>query len=181
MSGDRNREAAGPDDPAVRHLARQVGDRLDDRDETLGVAEAATGGALGAAVTAVPGASGYFRQGVVAYGYDTKRRLLGVARETIDAHGVVSGPVAREMARGIRDTADVTWGVATTAIAGPGGGTGDRPVGTAFVAVAHAAPWETGDSDCTVTHYEFEGTRTEVKRAIAEQALEDLLDSTQKQ
>ncbi|PSQ16981.1 CinA family protein [Halobacteriales archaeon QS_8_69_26] len=176
MSSEGDAGATGPGPGAeVRALARRVGERLVDRDETLAVAESATGGALGAALTAVPGASGYFRRGAVAYGYDTKRRTLGVARETIDDHGVVSGPVAREMARGIRDGADVTWGVATTAVAGPDGGTEDRPVGTAFVAVAHAAPWETGDSYATVDRYEFDGDRAAVRRAVVRQSLADLL------
>lgn len=164
-----------PDAGSARDLAELVGDRLGGRDETLAVAEAATGGALGAELTAIPGASAYFRQGVVAYAYDTKRRLLGVRRETLDEHGVVSAPVAREMARGIRDTADVTWGLSTTAIAGPSGGTDDRPVGTAFVAVAHAAPWETGDSYAVVERYRFDGDRGAVRAAVVRRALADLL------
>lgn len=177
MTEDPNHDAgdSGADDESTRDLAELVGDRLGGRDETLAAAEAATGGALGAAITAVPGASGYFRQGVVAYAYDTKRRLLGVRRELLDEHGVVSAPVAREMARGIRDTADVTWGVGTTAVAGPTGGTDERPVGTAFVGVAYAAPWETGDSYATVERYRFEGDRGEVREAVVRQALSDLL------
>jgi len=157
-------------------LASNVGDRFRERGETLAVAEAATGGSIGATLTAVPGASDYFDRAVVAYGYDTKRRMLGVCRETLDREGVVSGPVAREMARGVRDLADVTWGLATTAIAGPGGGTEDRPVGTAFVAVAHAASWGTGESYATVDRYEFDGNRASVRERTVEAALRDLRD-----
>lgn len=177
MTEDPNDDAAdsGPAPGSTRALAERVGDRLGGRDETLAVAEAATGGSLGAAITAVPGASDYFRRGVVAYAYDTKRRALGVRRELLDEHGVVSAPVAREMARGIRDAADVTWGVGTTAVAGPTGGTDDRPVGTAFVGVAHAAPWETGNSYATVGRYRFEGDRGVVREAVVRRALLDLL------
>lgn len=177
MTGSDDAAGDGRDgrDGDARALARRVGDRLRNREETLAVAEAATGGAVGAAVTAVPGASDYFDSGVTAYAYDTKRRLLGVRRETLDDHGVVSGPVAREMARGIRDRADVTWGLACTAIAGPGGGTDERPVGTAFVGVAHAAPWETGDSYAVVDRYGFDGDRTAVREAVVRQALAALL------
>jgi nicotinamide-nucleotide amidase len=169
-----------PDD-ATAELVGELGDRLRDRSETVAVAESATGGAVGAALTAVPGASDYFDRSVVAYAYDAKRQLLGVRRETLDDHGVVSAPVAREMAMGIRDTADSTWGLATTAIAGPGGGTEEHPVGTAFVAVAYAAPWETGDSYAVVEGYEFDGDRTAVRKATVERALADLqaeLDGT---
>jgi nicotinamide-nucleotide amidase len=165
-----------------RDLAGTVADRLRDRGETVAAAESATGGSIGAALTANPGASDVFDRAVVAYAYDSKRQLLGVRRETLDECGVVSAPVAREMARGIRDTADATWGVATTAIAGPGGGTDDRPVGTAFVAVAYAAPWETGDSYATVERHAFEGDRSEVRAATVEAALSALqaeLDATE--
>lgn len=162
--------AADDDDHAIA-----VGDRLRDRGETLAVAEAATGGAVAARLTAPPGASDFFDRGIVAYAYDTKRHTLGVRRETLDDHGVVSAPVAREMARGVRDSADVTWGLATTAIAGPTGGTEDRPVGTAFVGVAYAAPWETGDSYATVERYAFDGDRATVRERTVDRALRDLL------
>jgi len=162
-------------------IERRVGEALRDRSETLAVAESCTGGLVGSLVTDVSGASAYFDRSVVTYSYDAKQDLLAVARETLDEHGAVSEPVAREMARGVRDTADADWGVATTGIAGPTGGSPETPVGTVYVAVAHAAPWETGDSGCTVTHYEFDGSRTEVKAAIARQALADLLDAVQTQ
>jgi nicotinamide-nucleotide amidase len=117
----------------------------------------------------------------VTYSYDAKQALLAVSREALDADGAVSAPVAREMARAVRDTAGVDWGVATTGVAGPTGGSPETPVGTVYIAVAHAAPWETEASGCTVTHYEFDGSRTEVKDSIARQALSDLLDSVKTQ
>jgi nicotinamide-nucleotide amidase len=157
----------------------RVGEALDETEGTVAVAESCTGGLIGSLLTDVPGSSDYFDRSVVTYSYDAKRDLLAVARETLDEVGAVSEPVARQMARAVRDTADTTWGVATTGVAGPSGGTDETPVGTAHIGVAHAAPWGSGDSFSTVTRYEFDGDRRTVKRAIAEQALTDLLDAVE--
>jgi nicotinamide-nucleotide amidase len=164
-----------PDDSAERSIEARVGDALRDTDATVAVAESCTGGLIGSLLTDVPGSSDYFDRSVVAYSYDAKRDILAVARETLDKVGAVSEPVARQMARAVRDTADTTWGVATTGVAGPTGGTETTPVGTAYVGVAYAAPWGSGDSTCSVERYEFDGDRTTVKQTIAEQALSDLL------
>jgi len=165
------------DDP----IEQRVGTALRERDETLAVAESCTGGLVGSLVTDVSGSSAYFDRSLVTYSYDAKQELLAVSREALDDHGAVSEPVAAEMARGVRDTAGTDWGVATTGVAGPTGGSPETPVGTVHIAVAHAAPWETGQSGCTVRHYEFDGSRTEVKAKIARQALMDLLEGVQSQ
>jgi nicotinamide-nucleotide amidase len=159
-------------DPSPQAAA---GSLLTERAETLAVAESCTGGLIGSQITDVPGASDYFDRAVVSYSYDAKRDLLAVSREALDEHGAVSEPVARQMARGVRDTADTTWGVATTGVAGPTGGSTDTPVGTAFIAVAYAAPWGTNDSTVSVARYEFDGDRDAVKAAVADQALRDLV------
>jgi nicotinamide-nucleotide amidase len=156
-------------------LAERVGDTLRAREHTLAVAESCTGGLVGAAVTAVPGSSDYFHSALATYAYDAKRRHLGVSRESLDEHGAVSDAVAREMARGVRDVADVTWGVATTGIAGPTGGSEETPVGTVYVGIAYAGPWGSETSYATVSRYQFEGDRETVRVATVEQALEDLL------
>ena len=84
-------------DDIDRDLPMDVADALRDREETLAVAESCTGGLIGAAITAVPGASDYFDAGLTTYAYGAKRRHLGVNREALDEHGAVSEPVAREM------------------------------------------------------------------------------------
>ncbi|ELY44932.1 CinA family protein [Natronorubrum bangense] len=156
-------------------LSTAVGDALRAREETVAVAESCTGGLIGAAITAVPGASDYFDSALATYAYDAKRRHLGVSREALDEHGAVSEPVARQMAQGVRDVADVTWGVATTGIAGPTGGTEDNPVGTVYIGVAYAGPWGSESSFASVSRYVFEGDRDAVRIKTVEQALEDLL------
>ncbi|MFQ3318611.1 MAG: nicotinamide-nucleotide amidase [Natronomonas sp.] len=156
-------------------IEERVGKLLGDREEFVATAESCTGGLIGSLITDVPGSSDYFDRSLVIYSYDAKLQELGVHRETLDSEGAVSEPVARQMARGVRDDAGVTWGVSTTGIAGPTGGTDEKPVGTVYIGVAHAAEWGSGDSWCTVDRYVFDGSRTEIKRQIAEQALEDLV------
>ncbi|ELY66997.1 CinA family protein [Natrinema versiforme] len=162
-------------DDIDRELPMDIADALRDAEETLAIAESCTGGLIGAAITAVPGASDYFDSGLTTYAYDAKRRYLGVSREALDEHGAVSEPVAREMARGVRDVADVTWGVSTTGVAGPTGGTEANPVGTVYIGVSHAGPWGSEDSYATVSRYVFDGDRADVRAATVEQALADLL------
>ncbi len=161
-------------DPPVEE---RVGDALRQRDETVALAESCTGGLAASLVTDVAGASDYFDRSLVTYSNVTKMQLLGVDRETLDAAGAVSAPVARTMARAARDTADVDWGVATTGIAGPAGGTPDKPVGTVFVGVAHRADWGTEASWCEVERHQFDGDRLAVKEQIARQALSALLEA----
>ena len=103
---------------------------------TLSAAESCTGGALSAKFTAMSGASEYFWGGVVSYDNSVKENLLGVSRENLEQYGAVSEQVARQMAEGVRRACGTTYGVATTGIAGPTGGTPDKPVGTVWMAVA---------------------------------------------
>ncbi|WP_254537443.1 CinA family protein [Halomarina litorea] len=162
----------GDDEP----IEKRVGEVLRERDATLAIAESCTGGLVGSRITDVSGASDYFDRSVVSYSYDAKRDLLAISRETLDDHGAVSEPVARQMARAVCDTADATWGLATTGIAGPDGGTDEDPVGTVYVGVANAAPWGTGESRTTVKRHVVEGTREEVKAGFVDRALTDLLE-----
>jgi len=172
MSEDTTEPSTGND--ADRPVEEAIGEALREADATVAVAESCTGGLVGSLLTDVPGSSDYFDRGLVTYSYDAKLQQLGVAREVLDDHGAVSEPVAREMARGVRDVAGTTWGVATTGIAGPSGGSDEKPVGTVFVAVAYAGEWGTQSSYATVSRYEFDGSRTEVKAQIARRALRNL-------
>lgn len=113
-----------------------VGRLLEVRNLTLAVAESCTGGLIGHRITNVPGSSHYFRGAVTAYAYDVKESLLGVRSRTLAEHGAVSEQTAREMAAGVRDAVSADVGVSVTGIAGPGGGTGEKPVGLVFVALA---------------------------------------------
>ena len=109
---------------------------------TLAVAESCTGGLIAQRITNVPGSSKYFIEGVVTYSNESKTRLLGVDKKLIRDHGAVSKEVARDMARGVRHRAKTDFGIAVTGIAGPGGGSEEKPVGLVYVALADDAHTE---------------------------------------
>jgi len=127
-------EVAGVDNSGGSHPA-VVGSALEAAGHTLAIAESCTGGRAAAAVTAVPGASAWFLEGLVTYANAAKVRLLGVEENMLAQHGAVSEPVARQMAAGVRERAGSTWGIGITGLAGPGGATPDKPVGTVHVAI----------------------------------------------
>lgn len=117
-------------------LESTLGPRLKKSGLVLGVAESCTGGQLGGRLTAVPGASDWFAGGVIAYDNAVKIRALGVSAALIRRHGAVSEECALSMAEGVRDAVGATVGVAITGVAGPGGGTKEKPVGRVYIAVA---------------------------------------------
>src|SRR5437899_1679902 len=119
-----------------------VGRRLTITGFTLAVAESCTGGLIAQRITNVPGSSIYFIEGVVTYSNESKTRLLGVDKKLIRDHGAVSKEVARDMARGVRHRARTDFGLAVTGIAGPGGGSEEKPVGLVYVALADDAHTE---------------------------------------
>lgn len=117
-------------------LAEVVGGLLRAAGHTLATAESCTGGRIGAMLTAVPGSSAYYLGGAVVYANAEKVRQCGVDPAVLAAEGAVSEPVARALAEGIRARTGATWGIGVTGVAGPGGGTAEKPVGTVHVAVA---------------------------------------------
>jgi nicotinamide-nucleotide amidase len=119
-----------------RPLEKVLVDLLTERGETLACAESCTGGQLANRITNVPGASGVFLAGYVTYANATKVSALGVDPALIEAHGAVSEPVAAAMAEGAQRKAGADYALATTGIAGPGGGSEEKPVGTVFIALA---------------------------------------------
>jgi nicotinamide-nucleotide amidase len=119
-----------------------VGLRLAVNGFTIAVAESCTGGLVAQRLTEVPGSSVYFMEGVVAYSNDAKVRALGVGADLIAQHGAVSGTVAEAMAEGVRHRADTDFGLSVTGIAGPGGGTEEKPVGLVYIALADDAHTE---------------------------------------
>lgn len=119
-----------------RELEEVLGELLVEKGKTLATAESCTGGLLGGRITAVPGSSRYYIGGMVAYADEAKINQLGVPRETIEKFGAVSGETAKAMARGVIRVFDADIGVAITGIAGPTGGTDEKPVGTIFIGLA---------------------------------------------
>ena len=147
-----------------RPLEAVVGELLRARRATIAVAESCTGGLLASRLTDVPGSSDYVERGAVCYSNRAKTEWLGVTEALLARHGAVSEQVAEAMAAGIRSRAGVTVGVGVTGIAGPGGGTAEKPVGTVAIAVQT-------DDDARVRTFQFTGGREMVKFQASQAAL----------
>ncbi|MDR0306264.1 MAG: CinA family protein [Chitinispirillales bacterium] len=117
----------------MEQKAAQLGELLKRKNLTLAVAESCTGGLVGAAVTSVDGSSAYFRGGVIAYDNNIKRDILGVSSADLEKYGAVSDPVVKEMAYGVANFFNCDCGVSVSGVAGPHGGTKDKPVGLVFI------------------------------------------------
>lgn len=153
----------------TKSLENQIGHILQARGLKLAIAESCTGGLIGDRITNVIGASDYFLGGVQAYAYEAKVTLLGVSWETLKAHGAVSKEAALEMARGVQKLLSADLSLSVTGIAGPGGGTAQKPVGTTWVSlVARDGEW--------TRKFQFPGNRRENKALSAAAALQLLLD-----
>ena len=141
-----------------------MGSVLKAKGKTIATAESCTGGKIGDMITSVPGSSAYFLGGVVSYGNDAKVSLLGVDTGALKADGAVSEMVARQMADGARERFGADVGISTTGIAGPGGGSAEKPVGLVFVAAS--------TSDMSLCRrYLFTGARDDIKTRSANAAL----------
>lgn len=150
-------------------LSQLIADRLAGAKESLSTAESCSGGLVAHRITDISGSSAYFLGGVVSYSNHAKERLLGVPHDMLMAHGAVSEPVARAMAEGARRVFGSDYAIGVTGIAGPTGGTPEKPVGLVYIAVATPAR-------TIVTRNQFEGSREDVKEKTADAALTLLLE-----
>jgi PncC family amidohydrolase len=153
-----------PDEKALEVI---VGRLLEQREMTLAAAESCTGGLVSHRITNVPGSSAYYNGSVTAYSNEIKEAVLHVRRDTLVQYGAVSEQAALEMARGVRDVLRADVGLAVTGIAGPGGGTPEKPVGLVYVALA-------ASDEEWVERRAWNGNRVENKACSAEAVL-DLL------
>ena len=159
---------ANPDDGALRELASAIGEQLAAKRLTLCTAESCTGGWIAKTVTDIAGSSAWFDCGLAAYSYEAKQALLGVRPQTLEVHGAVSRECVVEMVSGALVHSGATIAVAVTGIAGPGGGSPDKPVGTVWIGWKRRG----GYADAKVFH--FEGDRDAVRRQTVAAALRGL-------
>jgi nicotinamide-nucleotide amidase len=156
-------------DPALYRLAEEVGEALKARGLMLATAESCTGGWVAEAVTMVPGSSDWFERGFVTYTYISKREMLGVDGDILERHGAVSEEVVRQMVSGALERSHAQVAVALSGVAGPGGGTPDKPVGTVCFA------WALKGGVSRVETTRFLGDREGVRRQAVEHALRGML------
>jgi len=154
-------------------LVGRLADALRSHHAMLATAESCTGGLIAGACTDLAGSSDWFERGFVTYSNAAKNELLGVGEPLLAAHGAVSEPVALAMAAGALQRSHAQWAVAVTGVAGPGGGSADKPVGTVWLAWA----WRSTSGDVTTdaVRQQFAGDRAAVRAATVVCALEGVL------
>ena len=155
-------------------LEVRLGQLFEGSELWLAVTESSTGGLLGHMITNVPGSSTYFRGGVIAYANEVKADVLGVSSQTLDTFGAVSKETVIEMARGVRKILDSDIGVAISGIAGPGGGTDEKPVGTTVIGMSAL------EREAT-RMFVFKGERMEIKTQAVQAAMQLVIDFLEEQ
>jgi nicotinamide-nucleotide amidase len=155
-------------DPGIGELVMQLAEALRTRGHRMATAESCTGGLIAGACTELSGSSEWFERGFVTYSNEAKTEMLGVSTLLLAEHGAVSEPVARAMAAGALVHAHAQWGLAVTGVAGPTGGSGDKPVGTVWFGWA-------GPDGVTSERMRFQGDRHAVRQATVSHALQGLL------
>ena len=146
-------------------LEKLIGDHLRERGWTLSIAESCTGGLICDRITDISGSSDYFMGGMVTYSNESKAKYLGIPLDFIKKYGAVSSPVAKRMAQGVRKAFGTTFGLSTTGVAGPTGGTKRAPVGRVFIGLANGRrTW--------VKKLDLKGSRRDIKKQSAERSLE---------
>jgi PncC family amidohydrolase len=146
-------------------LEKTIGNHLREKGWTLSTAESCTGGLISDRITNVPGSSDYFMGGMVTYSNESKAKHLGVPLDYIRRYGAVSPQVARKMAQGVRRAFNTTFGLSTTGVAGPTGGTKRSPVGRVFIGF-------TNGEKAWVRKLDLKGNRIEIKEKATEEALQ---------
>lgn len=149
-------------------IQEMVAEAMRKAGKTLATAESCTGGLIAHRITALAGASDYYRGGVVAYSNEVKECALGVRHATLEAHGAVSEETVREMVEGVRSRLGADYAVATTGIAGPGGGTPTKPVGTVWIGVA-------SEQKTVAELLHLDGSRAEIAEQTCSAVLGELL------
>lgn len=151
------------------HTLKKVSILLTQKNLTIATAESCTGGLIAHSLTNISGSSDYFDRGVVIYSNNAKRELLAVPEEILKKYGAVNKHVAKTMAEGIRKKSNVDIGIATTGIAGPTGGTKEKPVGLVYIAISTT-------QNTIVKKFKFTGNRLQNKESTCNAALEMILD-----
>ncbi len=154
---------------ALHNKAGQLIALCRERGFTLSFAESCTGGLISSLITSVSGSSAVFSGGIVSYSNEVKKSLLGVLQETLNSHGAVSPHTALEMARGVMESTGADLNAAVTGIAGPGGGSAEKPVGLVYIAVAGRDIFE------EVKKFKFKGDRERVRFETVRETIELLL------
>jgi PncC family amidohydrolase len=155
--------------PSGTMLAKKLGALLTQNAKTLAVAESCTGGLLGGAITAVPGSSAYFKGGVIAYSNELKQRLLGVPKSLLDKKGAVSAETVEAMASGACRACHTDCAIAVSGVAGPGGGTREKPVGLVYVGIA-------AGKKVRSYRYLLKGNRRSIRKQAVREALERMVE-----
>ena len=146
-------------------LEKTIGNLLRERGWTLSIAESCTGGLICDRITNVPGSSDYFMGGMVTYSNESKAEHLGIPLNYIKKYGAVSSQVARRMAQGVREAFHTNFGLSTTGVAGPTGGTKRSPIGRVFIGISDGRrTW--------VKRRDLKGSRREIKKKATEKALQ---------
>jgi PncC family amidohydrolase len=153
----------------IEQLAQRINDKLRTKGLTLSTAESCTGGGIAAAITSIPGSSDIFKGGIVAYANEAKRSVLSVQETTLQHDGAVSEATVRQMAVGVARLMQTECAIATSGIAGPGGGTTEKPVGTVWLAVLVS-----GETHTHLLKLDDKGRNANIKETI-QRALETLL------
>jgi PncC family amidohydrolase len=153
----------------TKALSKKLGTILKKNKMTLAVAESCTGGLIGGAVTEIAGASEYFFGGVIAYDNGIKRDVLGVPKKILTTYGAVSGQTVIAMAKGVQRCMKSDCSIAVSGVAGPGGGTKEKPVGLVFIGIAVGGK-------CWSFEYRFKGTRAEVREKTVKEGLNRLIE-----